>query len=103
MIAIYPIHLLPPFTTSVLKTQVDVCEGLLDLRLNVGRDYAGFRVPAAWESLDREKEDGDEGEKSIYPGLSIQCGHQRGQLACIHIAPCFARRHRDMRSTEDAT
>lgn len=50
MITVHPIHLRPSFTACVFQTQIDVCEGLLDLCIDGGVVYAGLRVPATLEA-----------------------------------------------------
>jgi hypothetical protein len=40
---------LPAFPTGVAETKIDVCEGLLDLDVEVGVEVAGGGVAAAWD------------------------------------------------------
>ena len=46
-----PKHLAPAFAARGLKYEVDVCECLIDLGVDIGVVDAGLRIPAAWELL----------------------------------------------------
>lgn len=48
MIRVHAEDLIPAFAASVFQVVFDVVEGLVDLRVDLFVEFAGFAVPAAW-------------------------------------------------------
>lgn len=51
MVRVHPEHLTPALSACVLQVQLDVCEGLVDLRVDFPVDDPGVGVPASWGDL----------------------------------------------------
>jgi hypothetical protein len=58
MVTIHAKHLGPALAAGVTEAEIDIGEGLLDLRIDVGVVDAGLGVPAAWGEVSMGMVDG---------------------------------------------